>query len=97
MSLRNLVHFLALGFSSGLSPVVPCTMGTLAAVPLWWLFAHLSLPWYLLTIVLSFIVGVYLCDATSRDMPVHDSDAIICDEFVHLILTMLALPAMKRQ
>ncbi|MGL5399275.1 MAG: phosphatidylglycerophosphatase A, partial [Plesiomonas shigelloides] len=30
VSLRNPVHFLALGFGSGLSPVVPGTMGTLA-------------------------------------------------------------------
>ncbi|QWK95827.1 phosphatidylglycerophosphatase A [Plesiomonas shigelloides] len=97
VSLRNPVHFLALGFGSGLSPVVPGTMGTLAAVPVWWLLAHLSLPWYLLAIVLSFIVGVYLCDKTSRDMQVHDSGAIVWDEFVGLFITMLALPAITWQ
>lgn len=33
ISLKNPWHLLATGFGSGLSPVVPGTMGTLAAVP----------------------------------------------------------------
>ena len=37
--LLNPVHFLALGFGSGLSPKAPGTFGTLAAVPLFLLMA----------------------------------------------------------
>ncbi|HGH1414489.1 TPA: phosphatidylglycerophosphatase A, partial [Salmonella enterica] len=33
LNLRNPWHLLATGFGSGLSPVVPGTMGSLAAIP----------------------------------------------------------------
>ncbi|MGL4931464.1 MAG: phosphatidylglycerophosphatase A, partial [Plesiomonas sp.] len=95
--LSNPVHFLAVGFGSGLSPVVPGTMGTLAALPVWWLLSHLSLPVYLLLTVLAFVLGVYLCGKTADDMQVHDSGAIVWDEFVGLFITLLALPAMTWQ
>ncbi|MGL5006922.1 MAG: phosphatidylglycerophosphatase A [Plesiomonas sp.] len=95
--LNNPVHFLAVGFGSGLSPVVPGTMGTLAALPVWWLLSHLSLPVYLLLTALAFALGVYLCGKTADDMQVHDSGAIVWDEFVGLFITLLALPAMTWQ
>jgi phosphatidylglycerophosphatase A len=34
LSMRNPWHLLATGFGSGLSPIVPGTMGSLAAIPL---------------------------------------------------------------
>ena len=33
-------HFISLGFGSGLSPKAPGTVGSLAAVLLWWLFGR---------------------------------------------------------
>ena len=33
LNLKNPLHFLAVGFGSGLSPQAPGTMGTLAAIP----------------------------------------------------------------
>ena len=35
LNLKNPLHFLAVGFGSGLSPKAPGTMGTLAAIPLY--------------------------------------------------------------
>jgi phosphatidylglycerophosphatase A len=40
ISLKNPWHLLATGFGSGLSPFIPGTMGTLAAVPLFLLLAQ---------------------------------------------------------
>jgi phosphatidylglycerophosphatase A len=37
LNMRNPWHLLATGFGSGLSPVVPGTMGSLAAIPFWYL------------------------------------------------------------
>ena len=68
-------------------------MGTLAAIPLYALMASLSLPWYLLMLVVTFAVGVYLCDKTSKDLGVHDHPGIVWDEFVGYWITMLAAPA----
>jgi phosphatidylglycerophosphatase A len=89
---RNPVHFLAFGLGSGAAPVAPGTFGTLAAVPLYLLLAQLSLPQYLLVLVLAFAVGIWLCDRTSRDLGVHDHGGIVWDEFVGFWLTMVAAP-----
>ncbi|MBR9859061.1 MAG: phosphatidylglycerophosphatase A, partial [Gammaproteobacteria bacterium] len=47
LKLSNPLHLLALGFGTGLSPVMPGTMGTLAAIPLYLLIQGLSPLWYL--------------------------------------------------
>jgi phosphatidylglycerophosphatase A len=90
--LRNPLHLLSLGFGSGLAPVAPGTFGTLVAVPLYLLLAQLSLPWYLLVVVVGFGVGVYLCQYTSNALGVHDHGGIVWDEFVGYWITMIAVP-----
>ncbi|TCS38249.1 phosphatidylglycerophosphatase A family protein [Reinekea marinisedimentorum] len=86
------VHFLAFGFGSGAAPKAPGTFGTLAAIPVYLLLAQLPLWPYLAVIVLSFLLGVYLCGQTSKDMGVHDHGGIVWDEFVGYWITMIALP-----
>ena len=90
--LRNPVHFLSLGFGSGLAPVAPGTFGTVAALPLYWLLSSLPLFGYLLVTLLAFIVGVYLCGYTSRALGVHDHSGIVWDEIVGYLITMIAVP-----
>ena len=90
--LRNPLHLLSLGFGSGLAPVAPGTFGTLVAVPLYLLLAQLSLPWYLLVVVVGFAAGVYLCQYTSDALGVHDHGGIVWDEFVGYWITMIAVP-----
>lgn len=90
--LRHPVHFLSLGFGSGLSPFAPGTAGTLAAIPLFWLLAPLSLWIYLLVVAVLFIVGVYLCQVTTDRLGSHDHSAIVWDEVVGYLLTMTAVP-----
>lgn len=90
---RNPVHFLAFGLGSGAVPKAPGTFGTLAAIPIWLLFADLSLPYYLGLLVASFVLGIWLCGRTSSDMGVHDHGGIVWDEFVGLWITFISLPA----
>lgn len=90
--LRDPRHFLALGLGSGLMPKAPGTMGTLAAVPLVWLLQGLPLWGYLLVILLAFLLGIWLCDVTARNLGVHDHPGIVWDEFVGYGLTMIAVP-----
>ena len=90
--LRHPVHFLSLGFGSGLSPFAPGTAGTLAAIPLFWLLAPLSVWIYLLVVAVLFIVGVYLCQVTTDRLGSHDHSAIVWDEVVGYLLTMTAVP-----
>ncbi len=95
--LRNPLHLLSLGFGSGLSPYAPGTMGTLVAIPLYLLLSQLNLLTYLLVILGGFIVGVYLCDYTSKALGVHDHSGIVWDEFIGYWITMIAVPAITWQ
>ncbi len=90
--LSNPIHLLATGFGSGLSPWVPGTMGTLAAVPFYLLMASQSITLLIIAIVLGSAVGIYLCERTSSDMGVHDHGSIVWDEFVGFWITMLLVP-----
>jgi phosphatidylglycerophosphatase A len=89
---RNPIHFLAFGFGSGAAPFAPGTFGTLAAVPLYLLFAQLPMGWYLLLLIATFGIGIYLCERTANDLGVHDHGGIVWDEFVGYWITMVAAP-----
>ncbi|GAC35478.1 phosphatidylglycerophosphatase A family protein [Paraglaciecola polaris] len=93
VSLANPIHFLALGFGSGLAPKAPGTFGTLAALPLVCLLAYsTSLSGYLLITLLVSVVGIWLCDKTARDMMVHDDSSIVWDEIAGMLIAMIAVP-----
>ncbi|UPQ88548.1 phosphatidylglycerophosphatase A [Vibrio sinaloensis] len=92
LCLKNPWHLLATGFGSGLSPVIPGTMGTLAAIPFYLLLVQLPLPLYIVAVVLSCVVGIKICQVTSDDMGVHDHGSIVWDEFAGFWITMLVVP-----
>ena len=91
--LRNPLHCLAFGFGSGLAPVAPGTFGTLVAVPLYLLLSELTWPLYSAAVVVGFIVGVFVCEYTSKALGVHDHGAIVWDEIVGFWITMIAVPS----
>ena len=88
----NPIHLLAFGFGSGAAPKAPGTFGTLAALPIAWLMQPLPLWSYALIVLVAFVVGVYLCDRTSKDLAVHDHPGIVWDEFVGLWIALFAAP-----
>ncbi len=92
ISLSNPWHLLATGFGSGLSPVIPGTMGTVAAIPFYLLLVQLPLPIYMAIVVISCVIGIKICQVTSDDMGVHDHGSIVWDEFAGFWLTMLVIP-----
>lgn len=92
ISLKNPWHLLATGFGSGLSPIIPGTMGTLASIPFYLLLVQLPLPMYLVVVVISCIIGVKICQVTSGDMKVHDHGSIVWDEFAGFWITMSLVP-----
>ncbi|MDW6001632.1 phosphatidylglycerophosphatase A [Vibrio mangrovi] len=94
LNLCNPWHLLATGFGSGLSPVIPGTMGTLAAIPFYLLLAQLPFGIYVAVIVIAALVGIKICQKTSDDMQVHDHGSIVWDEFVGFWITMLIIPYM---
>jgi len=91
-NLRKWQHWLALGFGTGLAPKAPGTFGTLAAIPLILLIWPLGMPWMITFIVISSILGVYICDSVSRDIGAEDHGSIVWDEVVGFAITMFAVP-----
>ena len=98
--LSHPAHLIALGFGSGLSPVVPGTAGTLWA----WLAFTVMTSW--LTplqmgglIAASLIVGVWACAVTARNLRVADPGSIVWDEVVAfwLILWLLTPAGLAAQ
>lgn len=85
-------RFLALGLGSGLAPVAPGTFGTLAAIPLFLLLQTLPVSAYIAVVAAAFLLGIWLCGVTARQLGVHDHPGIVWDEFVGYWVTMLAAP-----
>jgi len=92
LNLHNPLHFFAFGFGTGALPWAPGTFGTLAAVPLYLLLRPLPLAIYLAVILIGFLLGVWLCERTSRDLGVHDHSGIVWDEIIGFLLTMAFAP-----
>lgn len=90
---KNPVHLLACGLGAGAMPFAPGTFGTLVAIPLYLLMQMLALPLYLALTLLLFILGIWLCQVTARDLGVHDHGGIVWDEVVGYLITMTAAPA----
>ena len=95
ISLKNPWHLLATGFGSGLSPIIPGTMGTLASIPLYLLLVQLPFPAYIVAVVMSCIIGIKICQVTSDDMGVHDHGSIVWDEFAGFWITMSLVPMLN--
>ena len=91
-NLSDPIHFLALGFGSGLAPFAPGTFGTLAAIPIVLLTAHFSTLYLALLIAVMSITGIYICGKAAKDSGVHDHGAIVWDEIVGLMITLFLIP-----
>lgn len=90
---KNPLHWLALGFGSGLSPKAPGTFGTLAAIPLWFLIKDLPISLYLTIIVVGYIAGIWICNSATKAIGKPDHGAIVWDEIIGFWITMIFAPS----
>lgn len=90
--LSDPIHFLALGFGSGLAPKAPGTFGTLAAIPVFFIALQLPSLYYLLLTLFMSVAGIYICGKAAKDAGVHDHGAIVWDEIVGFMITMYLIP-----
>lgn len=90
--LSHPLHFLSLGFGSGLAKVAPGTFGTLVGLPLFWLMASYSMSMQLLVIAMLFIIGIYFCEFTGKAIGVIDHGSIVWDEIVAIMLVLTFTP-----
>jgi phosphatidylglycerophosphatase A len=91
--LRHPYAWIALGFGTGLSPKAPGTIGSFAAVVLWWfLYSNLPLAFQLATIVAGFVIGVIVSNWMIEKTGVQDPGFIVWDEFIGQWIALLLLP-----
>jgi phosphatidylglycerophosphatase A len=89
---RNPIHFLAFGLGSGATPRAPGTFGTLAALLLYLMLPAMNPYVYAVFLLAGFLLGVWICGKTARDIGVHDHGGIVWDEFIGFWLTMFLAP-----
>ena len=83
--------WLACGFGSGLTPVAQGTFGSLAALLPWLLLRQLSLPLYVLVLLVGFAIGVWACDIAGRALGVDDHRSLVWDEFIGQWIALIPL------
>ena len=86
-------HFIAFGFGVGLARHAPGTFGTLVAFPVYYGLQQ-ALPGQLLLacIAVSFLLGIWVCQITGRDLGVHDHGGMVWDEIVAFMLVLYFVP-----
>ncbi|MDH5357845.1 MAG: phosphatidylglycerophosphatase A [Gammaproteobacteria bacterium] len=90
--LKRPACFFGLGFGSGLAPFAPGTFGTLAALPIYWLMKDLTVAIYLTITIVAFIVGIWICQQSADWLGKEDPSAVVWDEIVGYLVTMIAAP-----
>jgi phosphatidylglycerophosphatase A len=84
--------FLAFGFGSGLARKAPGTLGTAAAIPLYWLLIQTGLPIYSVSTILATLAGIWICGIAADKLGEHDFSGIVWDEVAGYLITMWLVP-----
>jgi len=87
-------HWIAMGFGSGLPRIMPGTFGTLfgwlSFNVLIWRFPDIFTPWaWAFFISAGFLVGIWACNVTGRNLGVSDHGSMVWDEIIAIWLVML--------
>ena len=86
-------HFIAFGGGAGLSPQAPGTVGTLLALPIFYVLAPRLEPWtFLVVLVVLFWLGVWAAAVTGRALGAADHGGMVWDEVVAFLLVLFFTP-----
>ena len=87
-------HLIAFGFGTGLVRIAPGSVGTLVALPIYWLLESvLPTPQFLLLLGVLFVIGAWACEVTGRALGVADYSGMVWDEVVAFLLVLVFTPA----
>ena len=90
--MKNLIRWIAVGFGTGLSPVMPGTVGTLAGLPIAWGVMQVNGAGSQMVIcaVLT-LLAIPVCGAAERIIGGKDPGCIVADEYLTLPITVIGL------
>jgi phosphatidylglycerophosphatase A len=82
----------ATGFGVGYSPIVPGTLGTLIAIPIYFFLSTIPSPIYEITLIGFFFLSVWISENAERFFGKKDDRRIVIDEIIGFLITMLWIP-----
>ncbi len=88
----QLIMFIATGAYTGYLPKAPGTWGTLVALPINLLLIWLSPAGYGLALLMILLVAVYTAGAAEKILDRKDPGAIVIDEIIGMLITLIAAP-----
>ncbi len=88
----RLILALATWGGVGYLPGAPGTWGTAAALPLWWLLAHVGPLGYALAFAVTLVVSVAVAGPAQTLLGRVDHSAIVIDEVAGLLVTLAGAP-----
>ena len=90
--MKNLIKWVAIGFGTGLSPVMPGTVGTLLGLPLAWGVMHLPTIWCKIgTCLVLTLISIPICGIAEKIIGGKDPGCIVADEYLTLPITVVGL------
>ena len=91
--MRKIIKWVAVGFGTGWSPIMPGTVGTLVGLPLAWGLMQSGWSWELQSWVclgLS-IIAIPICGIAEKIIGGKDPGCIVADEYLTLPITVIGL------
>ncbi len=88
----RVARVIATWFGCGLVPGAPGTLGTLGAVPLYWLVSRGGSPAVALAAVVVTAVGIFAASTVQLELGIEDPQIVVVDEVAGLLVTMIPIP-----
>ena len=89
----RLIMFIATGAYTGYLPKAPGTWGTLVALPLNLLLLLLPGQGYAISLAVILVLAVYTAGAAEKILDRKDPGAIVIDEIIGMLITLICAPA----
>lgn len=92
--MKNFIKWVAVGFGTGWSPIMPGTVGTLVGLPLAWGIMLLDESGWVLQSVLCLVmtlIAIPICGVAEKMIGGKDPGCIVADEYLTLPITVIGL------
>jgi phosphatidylglycerophosphatase A len=91
--MKNFIKWIAVGFGTGLSPIVPGTVGTLVGLPIAWammVYVPCISSQAVICLVLT-LLAIPVCGIAEKMIGGKDPGCIVADEYLTLPITVIGL------